>query len=214
MVRSDHAPGYAGAVSEFSSQTPQLAGASDVPRLAAILAAAFAGYPLTEWLVLADARRAQRRQAYFEILLGEGRRRGRIVCDEAGQGAAVWFPPGGWSIGVGDFLRTLPGWLRVTGLRALPSRLRGLYVLTQERPPGGDAWVLEVLGVHPSAQRRGVGSRMVEYGLEQAKRDGVGAFLLTSNRDVLPFYARFGFSIAKELAVPGGPPIWSLWRRP
>ena len=43
---------------------------------------------------------------------------------------------------------------------------------------------------------------------------GDGAFLLTSNREVLPFYARFGFSVANELAVPGGPPIWSLWRRP
>jgi GNAT superfamily N-acetyltransferase len=213
MGRSDHAPGYAGAVPELASQTPILAAANEVPRLAAILAAAFAGYPLTEWLVLPGARSAQRRQTYFEILLGEGCRNGRIACDEGGHGAAVWFPPGGWSIGVNDFLRTLPGWLRVTGLRALPSRLRGLYALTQERPEG-DAWMLEVLGVHPSAQRRGVGSRLVEYGLEQARRDGVGAFLLTSSREVVPFYARFGFTVANELALPGGPPIWSLWRRP
>ncbi len=214
MVRSDHAPSYSGAVSEPASQAPAIAEASDVPRLAAILAAAFAGYPLTEWVVLPDARSARRRQTYFELLLGEGCRNGRIVCDPEGHGAAVWFPPGRWSIGLRDFLRTLPGWLRVTGLRALPSRLRGLYALTQERPPEGDAWMLEVLGVHPSAQRRGVGSRLVEYGLEQAKRDGVGAFLLTSSREVVPFYTRFGFSVARELAVPGGPPMWSLWRRP
>ncbi len=213
MVRLDHAPGYAGAVPGLASQTPCMAEAGDVPRLAAILAAAFVGYPLTEWLVLADARRAQRRHRYFEILLGEGSRNGRIVCDEGGHGAAAWFPPGRWSVGVSDFLRTLPGWLRVTGPRALPSRLRGLYSLTRQRPEG-DAWVLEVLGVHPSAQRLGIGSRLVEYGLEQARRDGVGAFLLTSSREVVPFYTRFGFSVASELAVPGGPPMWSLWRRP
>jgi GNAT superfamily N-acetyltransferase len=194
--------------------TPCVVEASDVPRLATILAEAFAGYPLTEWVVLADAHSARRRHTYFEILLDEGRRNGRIVRDEVGHGAAVWFPPGGWSVGVSDFLRTLPSWLRVTGLRALPSRLRGLYALTQQRPPEGDAWVLEVLGVQPSAQRRGVGSRLVEYGLEQARRDGVGAFLLTSSREVIPFYARFGFALVNELAVPGGPPIWSLWRRP
>ena len=157
MVRSDHARGYAGSVPELAVQTPCIAEASDVPRLAAILAAAFAGYPLTEWVVLADAQRARRRHAYFEILLDEGCRNGRIVCDDGGHGAAVWFPPGRWSIGVSDFLRTLPGWLRVTGLRALPSRLRGLYILTQQRPEG-DAWILEVLGVHPSAQRVGIGS--------------------------------------------------------
>lgn len=214
MVRSDHAPGYAGAVPELAVQAPCIAEASDVPRLAAILAAAFAGYPLTEWVVLRDARRAQRRHAYFEILLGEGCRNGRIVRDEGGHGAAVWFPPGAWSIGVTDFLRTLPAWLRVTGVRALPSRVRGLFALTRARPPEGDAWILEVLGVHPSAQRRGVGSRLVEYGLEQARSDGVGAFLLTSSREVIPFYVRFGFSVEKELAVPGGPPMWSLWRRP
>jgi GNAT superfamily N-acetyltransferase len=214
MGRSDHAPSYAEALPEPALQTPCVAEASDVPRLAAILAAAFAGYPLTEWVVLRDARSAQRRHAYFELLLGEGCRNGRIVCDEGGHGAAVWFPPGRWSVGVSDFLRTLPAWLRVTGLRALSSRLHGLYALTQQRPPEGDAWSLEVLGVHPSAQRRGVGSRLVEYGLEQARRDGVGAFLLTSSSEVLPFYARFGFSVANELTVPGGPPMWSLWRRP
>jgi len=214
MGRSDHAPSYAGAVPELAVQTPCIAEASDVPRLAAILAAAFAGYPLTEWVVLADARRTERRHTYFELLLDEGCRNGRIVCDEGGHGAAVWFPPGRWSVGLSDFVRTLPGWLRVTGLRALSSRLRGLYALTQQRPPEGDAWILEVLGVHPSAQRRGIGSRLVEYGLEQARRDGVGAFLLTSSREVVPFYTRFGFSVANELAVPGGPPMWSLWRRP
>ena len=142
---------------ELASQTPCTVEASDVPRLPAILAAAFAGYPLTECVVLPDARRSRRRHAYFEILLDEGCRNGRIVCDEGGHGAAVWFPPGRWSVGVSDFPRTLPGWLR------------GLFALTRQRPEG-DAWILGVLGVHPSAQRRGVGSRLVEYGLEQARR--------------------------------------------
>jgi ribosomal protein S18 acetylase RimI-like enzyme len=181
--------------------------------LATLLAATFAGYPLTEWVVGDRPEPALRRERYFSILLDEGFRRGRVLRDEDGQGAAVWFPPGRWTIGARDVLRTLPAWLRVTGPRALCSRLRGLYALTQQRPQG-DAWVLEVLGVHPSAQRRGIGSRLVVSGLEQARRDGVGAFLLTSSRDAVSFYTRLGFSVTNELAVPGGPPMWSLWHGP
>jgi GNAT superfamily N-acetyltransferase len=181
--------------------------------LSKLLAAAFEGYPLTEWVVGDRPGPAPRRERYFGLLLDEGFRNGRVLCDEGGCGAAVWFPPGRWAIGASDFLRTLPDWLRVTGLRALSSRLRGLYALAKQRPEG-DAWILEALGVHPSAQRRGIGSRLVESGLEHAHRDGVGAFLLTSSREAVPFYTRFGFSVANQLAVPGGPPMWSLWRRP
>jgi ribosomal protein S18 acetylase RimI-like enzyme len=181
--------------------------------LAALLATTFEGYPLTDWVVGDRPGPARRRERYFSILLDEGFRRGRVLRDGGGQGAAVWFPPGGWAIGARDFLRTLPSWLRVTGPRALGSRLRGLYALTQARPPG-DAWTLEVLGVHPQARRRGIGSRLVQAGLEQARRDGVGAFLLTSSADAVPFYTRLGFSVTKQLAVPGGPPMWSLWHGP
>jgi len=181
--------------------------------LSKLLAAAFEGYPLTEWVVGSRPGSARRRERYFGLLLDEGLRNGRILCDEGGHGAAVWFPPGRWAVGASDFLRTLPDWLRVTGLRALSSRLRGLHALARQRPEG-DAWILEVLGVHPSAQRRGIGSRLVESGLEQARRDRVGAFLLTSSPEAVPFYTRFGFAVVNDLAVPGGPPMWSLWRRP
>jgi len=104
--------------------------------LATLLAATFEGYPLTEWVVGDRPGPALRRERYFSILLDEGFRRGRVLRDASGQGAAVWFPPGGWAIGARDFLRTLPAWLRVTGPRALGSRLRGLHALTQARPQG------------------------------------------------------------------------------
>jgi GNAT superfamily N-acetyltransferase len=73
--------------------------------------------------------------------------------------------------------------------------------------------MLEVLGVEPSAQRRGVGSRLVEYGLEQARSDGVGAFLLTSSREVLPFYTRSGSRWRKTRGSRRTADV-VLWRRP
>jgi len=195
-------------------EVPGVGGSAEERRsLSKLLAAAFEGYPLTEWVVGDRPGPAPRRERYFGILLDEGFRNGNVLCDEGGRGVAVWFPPGRWKVGARDILRTLPDWLRVTGPRALSSRLRGLYALAQQRPEG-DVWMLEVLGVHPSEQRRGIGSRLVECGLDQARRDGVGAFLLTSSREAVPFYTRFGFSVANQLAVPGGPPMWSLWRRP
>ena len=193
--------------------------ASDKAALARTLGAAFRGYPLTEWLVGSRPGGRQRRERYFGLLLDDALRRGVVLRDAESKAVAIWYPPGVWEIGVGDFLRTLPDWLRIVGVRALPGRLRALSELVKERPTAegtatGRAWVLEVLGVDPDAQRTGRGSRLLEAGLARAREDGAGAFLLTSSEDAIPFYERHGFVVEKAFAVRGGPPMWTLCREP
>ena len=108
-------------------------------------------------------------------------------------------------------LSRVPALARIVGWRHLLSRLAQLRRLADHHP-AEPHWYLEVLGTHPAAQGTGLGGALVEAGIARARDAGVGAYLLTSNREVISFYRRFGFGVRDEVRIPGGPTIWSLWR--
>ena len=57
------------------------------------------------------------------------------------------------------------------------------------------------LYVHLDRQRRGLGGRLIEHALGEARRRGFDSASLTTFRDVpwnAPFYARFGFEVLNE----------------
>jgi hypothetical protein len=47
-----------------------------------------------------------------------------------------------------------------------------------------------------------------------ADAEGMPAYLESSNERNLALYARHGFEVASEVAIPGGPRIWPMWREP
>ncbi|MFQ5473297.1 MAG: GNAT family N-acetyltransferase [Dehalococcoidia bacterium] len=188
----------------------QVATRTDVSALSDVLAAAFEGHPLTEWVVRQDAKRAAARRLYFDAYLRHGLADGEVVCDDDRRAAAIWFPPDGWRSGVATMAARLPVLARITGVRSFVSRVAQLRRLADHHSPAPH-WYLEVLGTHPAHQRAGLASALVEAGLARARDAGVGAYLLTSNREVVPFYERFGFKLHDDLRIPGGPSIWSLW---
>lgn len=190
---------------------PRLAGVDDVAELAASLSVAFDGYPLTEWVVLRDERHEDRRRNYFEMFLNHGVEHGEVHCDEPRRAAAIWFPPDGWKAGFTTLLARLRALARTTGWRNLSSRLAGLTRLAGHHP-AEPHWYLEVIGVHPDAQREGTGTTLLEAGLARARADGVGAYLITSSEKAIPFYTRHGFAIRDTIQVAGAPACWSLWR--
>lgn len=192
-----------------ATETRRATGA-DVDAIAASLSAAFDGYPLTEWVVRRDRRRDAARRLYFEAFLRQGLEDGEVLCDSQRQSAAIWFPPDGWGSGVATVLARVPVLARIIGWRHLLSRLAQLRRLADHHPEAPH-WYLEVLGTHPAAQGGGLASSLVDAGLARARAAGSGAYLLTSNRDVIPFYARFGFGLRDEVRIPHGPTIWSLW---
>lgn len=55
-----------------------------------------------------------------------------------------------------------------------------------------ESWYLEVLGVHPDYQGRGIGRELVQWGLDRAAKDGVCASVISS-KGKEPFYLKAGF---------------------
>jgi GNAT superfamily N-acetyltransferase len=136
---------------------------------------------------------------------------GRVV------GAAVWLPPGAFPMDWRRKLRaapaaTLPLLLRARGSLSGVMRFGG----NVERAfPAEPVWYLEVLGVAPEGQGRGVGTRLLQPVLERADRDGLPCYLETAKQANVGFYERLGFRAERDGArlAPGGPTHWTM-RRP
>jgi ribosomal protein S18 acetylase RimI-like enzyme len=57
---------------------------------------------------------------------------------------------------------------------------------------------LEIVGTSPNFQRKGAGSKLLQYGCERADEQGVEAFLEAAP-DALSLYQKFGFRTAAAM---------------
>jgi ribosomal protein S18 acetylase RimI-like enzyme len=68
----------------------------------------------------------------------------------------------------------------------------------------------------PRRRRRaeGLGSALLAQVLARVDADGMPAYLESSSERNLAWYGRHGFEVTGEVAIPGGPRIWPMWREP
>lgn len=196
---------------DFPVRRAQLADHKQVVRT---LANAFVDDPAWSWL-LPYLDRERRLRVFFETELRHlvpARR--EIWVSEDGSAAAVWGPPGRWSVPIGTVLREAAPMLRVFG-RRLQLALRYLMRVEHLHPRRPEHWYLEILGTDPARQGQGLGSALLRPILALCDRDQIGAYLESSSERNRAFYERHGFSVVETFDMPGGgPTIRRMWRDP
>lgn len=183
----------------------------DIKPMAAALARAFDDDPVMAWL-FGDhpGRRLTRLRRFFSHEAKRHGVHGQVLTTESHEGGAFWDPPGRWRESWADVLRSLPALGPALGMR-MPRALRGLSMIERAHPHEPH-WYLAVLGTDPSAQGRGIGGSLLQPVLDRCDQQGLGAYLESSKERNLAYYARFGFEVTGEITLPGGPPIWPMWR--
>ena len=88
------------------------------------------------------------------------------------------------------------------GPRAFPRFARSGAAL-ERAFPDEPVWYLQALGVHPDAQRRGVGAALLSAGLAVIDADHVPCHLHTSDPANVEYYRRWGFQLTQP-AFPAG----------
>lgn len=184
------------------------------------IAAGHADYPAFRHVFPDPRRRARALRPFFEATIRDAVPFGSVLAAASGStvdAVAVWLPPGAFPWTAWRKARATPAFVRVllADPKAFPAFVR--YGGNAERVhPAEPHWYLVVLSVRPEAQRRGLGSRLVEPALGRADREGLPCYLETSDPDNVPFYERFGFSVSEpSLAlVPGGPTHVAMRRPP
>jgi GNAT superfamily N-acetyltransferase len=186
----------------------------------AVFAASHREYPTFRHVFPDPRRRAVALRAFFTATVRDALTAGRVEAAVAGGrllGVAIWLPPGAFPWSAARQLKSAPAMLRVLAAApgAFPTFMR--YGANAARlHPRDRHWNLETMGLHPDAQGRGIGSRLIAPGLARADRDRLPCYLTTGRRENLRFYERFGFVVEHDALqlVPGGPTSWGMRRAP
>lgn len=130
-------------------------------------------------------------------------------------GVALWQPPGRFPLTPLRKARMTPALLRaaIAAPRAFRQFARSGAALEQAFPEEL-VWYLQALGVHPDAQRRGVGAALLSAGLAVVDADHTACHLHTSDPLNVEYYRRWGFQLTQPAfpAGAGGPTYYGMTR--
>ncbi|MCX7750986.1 MAG: GNAT family N-acetyltransferase [Candidatus Bipolaricaulota bacterium] len=182
------------------------------------LAAAFQDYPLLTYARPDPEGRARLARAFCAVAVRYALRWGEVHATAGFEGVAAWLPGEHFPLTAGKALRAVPlGTFLALGRyggRRLRSAGAHLDLLHRRLAPPGHEFLF-ILGVRPEAQGQGHGGRLLRPVLSRLDREGRPCYVDTVNPGAVPFYARFGFRVLEESAIPGTPLTgWALLRPP
>jgi GNAT superfamily N-acetyltransferase len=184
-----------------------------------VLVRSFADDPGVRFVLPDAADRERHAPSLAQAAVRYALRRGTpLVTPGAVRGAALWFQPDAPSPTDGD--------LEATGLAAVPDRigldawgrlrrlLEHLDALHPRYAPEPH-WYLAMLGVDPVWQRRGIGEALMRPVFAAADRAGLCCYLEAPTAENARYYARRGFHVVGETAVPASDVrVWLMRREP
>lgn len=168
---------------------------------------AFAQDPTVQWVSDDPEVFAREHHRYVQMCAEPAFDHNGVHATADFEGAAIWYPPG---ISLSD-----EAFAAFTQSVSFPDRLNALGTLAEacdRHRPSGPHWTLELIAVDPAFQNKGIGARLMEFGLAICDRSGLPVFLASSNSANLPFYRRLGFSLVTDMRMPGLPVMYPMIR--
>jgi GNAT superfamily N-acetyltransferase len=187
-------------------------GPADTASLTNVLARAFFDDPVMRWAIPSNMRRARIDRALFEVFVRAYQRLGETYTAANGSGAALWAPPGTQAVPDDEAVAFAAQLEEIAGADA--PRLFELIELMDERHPQAPVYYLQLLGVDPNLQGRGIGSGLLDAVLAGADREGVPAYLEATSVRNAKLYGKHGFIATGTVTLPGGPAFYPMWREP
>lgn len=176
-----------------------------------MLARAFDDDPFINFIVKQDSRRRERVEAWARSAASGSIALGETYITSGCEGAALWTPPG--QPHAVAYLQRLRLMSRFAGPLGAVRLMRPLALL-DAHTPHEPHFYLRVLGVEPSMQRRGLGSRLMQPALARCDAAGIPAYLFSTKEQNVALYERHGFRVLAEVRVPRAPAVWTMWREP
>ena len=174
----------------------------------AILTLAFSGDPATRW-TWPDAKAYLEAFPHFAIAFGGAAFAKGSALRVGAAGAALWLPPG-----TEPDEAALDALIERTADAATAVDGPKLMQQMANYHPHEPHWYLPLLGVDPAQQNKGVGGALLRYVTDQCDRDGVLAYLDSSNPRNIPLYQRHGFEIVGRAQSGSSPVITPMLRKP
>lgn len=192
---------------------------ADAARIARIAAAGFYDDPVMTWLFPDDAVRLDRLRSLFGGLVDDMLPERGVVHLAGDASAALWRDP---SFAHGRTAADRAADAVAADREAAPppfapdemERLGVLGATMAAHHPHEPHWYLNVVSTVPDQQGQGLGSAVLQPVLAQCDRDGMRAYLESTNPRNHTLYHRQGFADAGEITLEGGPSLTPMWRDP
>ena len=124
-------------------------------------------------------------------------------------GAALWLPPG-----IAPDEERLISIIEGAAPDSIKGDLFGVFEQMDKYHPKEPHWYLPLIGVDPLHQGNGVGSALMKHAVSVCDKDGVIAYLESSNPRNISLYERHGFEIIGEIQVGSSPTMRPMLREP
>ena len=189
-------------------------GAEHVDDLAAVMGRALAVEPMIAWPFRGSSEPdVERATALFRLLLEVYVEAGVVWEEAERRGCAAWIPPGKIEIFESMDAATRGPVAELTDDGGV--RYDAFWDWLGGHVPDEPCWFLDMVGVDPAHQGRGIGRALIQHGLNGVTAQAAPAFLETATARNVAYYERFGFRVvADEDAPNGGPHVWFMRREP
>lgn len=184
-----------------------VASQGDLARIQHVMDLGFEDDPTVQWIVDTPAIFAAEHHRYVALCAQPAFEHRGVHAIGDFEAAAIWYPPG---IGIleesyNDFKKTAHR----------PDRIEKYGDIVDKCDtyrPKDPHWTLELIAVDPMAQNKGMGGKLMAFGLAICDQSALSSFLISSNSANLSFYERLGFSQVGEVRTPGLPTMYPMIR--
>ncbi len=191
----------------MSTPIVRTATVEDQRRLVSTIVLAFVSDPVARWVWPDPHQYLTTFPEFTEIFGGRAFEHGSALYADGFSGCGLWLPPH-----VAPDEEMLVALLEKSVASA---RLSGVFSVLEEMGryhPTEPHWYLPLIGVEPTAQRRGYGSALMRHALERVDREGCVAYLESTNPANIPLYERHGFEVVGTIQVADAPPMFPMRR--
>lgn len=188
---------------------------ADIKPIARSLAEAFHDDPVKAHLIGGKSVSVEKVMPFFVAFQQIQLPHGHVYTTSGHEAAAIWAPPGHWKVPISQIVRKSPMFLRLYGWRLAPNLgVLGTVEKAHAELAPDPHYYLEFLGTGPAHQGKGLGSALIKPMVERADVEAVAMYLESSKASNVPFYARFGFEVVREIQLRKGPMMWAMRRAP
>ena len=182
---------------------------SEQQAVVAVITLAFSADPMARWTFPNPATYLKVWPQIVRAFGGNGFAHGAAHVAAGEAAAAMWLPPG-----VDADSERLTALIKEHAPGEQRSDLERVLAQMETYHPSEPCWYLPLIGVDPRCQGRGYGSALLRYALEQCDRDGMPAYLESSNPRNIPLYQRHGFEIIGTIQAGTSPTVVPMLRAP
>jgi len=181
----------------------------DKSQVIATLTSAFINDPPVRWIYPDAKSYLQYYPGFARAFGGVALELGTAWCSSDFSACALWFPPGG-----GPEEELLVEIIKTTVPVHRHEEVFAVFEALGEAHPSQPHWYLPLIGVDPAKQGSGLGGALLRAVLNRCDREGMPAYLESSNPRNITLYERHGFQRRGEIRMGSCPPIVPMWRNP